>query len=57
MYITLSLMSDDDIRVQDRPVDVDAGLGEHQEPEIHVERGAVEGGQGVVDQHAAVREP
>ena len=39
------------------PVDVDAGLGEHEEPEVHVPLTAGEDGQGVVDQHPAVWQP
>jgi hypothetical protein len=36
------------------PVHVDAGLGEHEEPEVHVGGSGVER---VVDQHAAIRNP
>ena len=36
------------------PVHIDAGLSEHEEPEIHVGASGVEG---VVDEHAAVGDP
>ena len=39
------------------PVDVDAGLGEHEEPEVHVPGPVVDGGHGVVDQHPTVGQP
>ena len=43
-------------RVQ--PVDIDAGLGKHQVPEVHEDAlPAVEGGQGVVDHEAAPGQP
>ena len=40
------------------PVDIDAGLGEHQVPEVHEDAlPAVEGGQGVVDHEATPGQP
>ena len=39
------------------PVDVDACLGEHKVPEVHLQGGLVEGGHGVVDEEAAVGQP
>ena len=39
------------------PVNVDAGFGEHEVPEVHLQGGLVEGGHGVVDEEAAVGQP
>ena len=40
------------------PVDIDAGLSEHQVPEVHEDAlPAVEGGQGVVDHEPAPGQP
>ena len=39
------------------PIDIDACLGKHEEPEVHVPGPVVDGGHGVVDQHPAVGQP
>ena len=41
----------------DLPVDVDASFCEHEEPEIHETGLGVHGGETVVDEHPAVRQP
>ena len=43
------------IGLDTKPVDVDASLGEHEEPEVHIERSALECGQGVIYEHTSVR--
>ena len=52
-------MTDDREREESgkQPVNIDAGLSKHQEPEIHVERSLVKSSYGVVDQHSSVGEP
>ena len=41
----------------DGAVDVDAGLGEHEVPEVHEGAAGGEGGHGVVDHETAPRQP